>query len=614
MDALRFRGSPFARFTGQSTGPGHPRPPPHPQHPQRPQAAGTHGISAPEPLIVVEESNLPEEQEDSSEPTVSNRGSLDIDSPVNPYLLSPWRDPREARKHSLPSQQVTDGITASQVRRLSERGGEGSGPTPKEAAFLATLSQAPAPTGRRHSVVTISKVPTTLFGRSRRESVAAYPNSNGSSRVLNSRRESNTGPPSTDPIGSIHNLQLDIMDDIYLQSRKARLKLWTSSNEKVCEVQTVDEAGSGQPGRRFTNRRYSECPQPGLASSFRRASELPPSQQQQQQAQSQSSTRASTRRKKSGSGTGLLGSRTDIAGIFSSLTSSAMDMHRPEPEGRDGSSSASSSATATASSPFLSQTFQAAARGRATSATPTPTTHSGSLAVGGGGGVGGGGSGTTGGLLDPNAGRSTRSNSFDVSLLNNAKQLVSDVQDNGSATLSGWFAKRHTPLARKKSVRSKSSAVALSKDVLERLQKKDPLGGDSGKPKLKPRSKQKTWAESTKATVDATILGTAIEGFLRKSSNASMGGSGAGSSGGGASTSAASRGATPKAGKDSGSASGSPAHGARRSRPSASSSAQSQAGRAVRSTLNWFGKADEDDSKDTCDASLCATLKDLFVK
>ncbi|KAH8343508.1 hypothetical protein KR059_011776, partial [Drosophila kikkawai] len=619
LDALRFRGSPFARFTGQSTGPGHPRPP---TQAVRPQPQGNHSIIAPEPLIVVEESNLPEEQEpDSSEPTISNRGSLDIDSPVNPYLLSPWRDPREARKHSLPSQQVTEGITASQVRRLSERGGEGSGPTPKEAAFLATLSQAPAPTGRRHSVVTISKVPTTIFGRSRRESVAAYPNSNGSSRILNSRRESNTGPPSTDPIGSIHNLQLDIMDDIYLQSRKARLKLWTSSNEKVCEVQTVDEAGTGQPGRRFTNRRYSECPQPGLASSFRRASEFPqPGQQQQQPQQTPSQNRASTRRKKSGSGSGLLGSRTDIAGIFSSLTSSAMDMHRPEPEGRDNnSSSASSSATATASSPFLSQTFQAAARGRATSATPTPTNNVSQCGATGGGGSG---FGTTGGLLDPNAGRSTRSNSFDVSLLNNAKQLVSDAQDNGSAALSGWFAKRHQPMARKKSVRSKSSAVALSKDVLERLQKKDPLGGDSGKPKLKPRAKQKSWADATKANiVDATILGTAIEGFLRKSSNASMAGTGtsgsSGSGGGGASTSAAAaaRGATPKGGKDTGSASGSPAHGARRNRASnAGSSAQSQAGRAVRSTLNWFGKADEDDSKDTCDASLCATLKDLFVK
>ncbi|KAH8255087.1 hypothetical protein KR026_002848, partial [Drosophila bipectinata] len=609
LDALRFRGSPFARFTGQSTGPGHHRPP---AHPQRPQSPGAPGIVAPEPLIVVEESNFAEEQDPDSSETVSNRASLDIDSPVNPYLLSPWRDPREARKHSLPSQQVTEGITASQVRRLSERGGEGSGPTPKEAAFLATLSQAPAPTGRRHSVVTISKVPTTLFGRSRRESVAAYPNSNsGSSRILSSRRESNTGPPSTDPIGSIHNLQLDIMDDIYLQSRKARLKLWTSSNEKVCEVQTVDEVGAAQPARRFTNRRYSECPQPGLASSFRRSSELPvaPPSIQPTQIQPSTSNRASTRRKKSGSGGGLLGSRTDLAGIFSSLTSSAMDMHRPEPEGRDGSSGASSSSAATASSPFLSQTFQAAARGRATSATPTPTAQSGAQAAGSSGGALG-----SNGLLDPNAGRSTRSNSFDVSLLNNAKQLVTEAQDNGSAALSGWFAKRHQPMARKKSVRSKSSAVALSKDVLERLQKKDPLGGDSGKPKLKPRAKQKSWADATKANiVDATILGTAIEGFLRKSSNASMaGGTASGSGlGSGASTSAAARGATPKTG-GSGSASGSPAHSSRRNR--SSSSAQSQAGRAVRSTLNWFGKADEDDSKDTCDASLCATLKDLFVK
>lgn len=45
----------------------------------------------------------------------------------------------------------------------------------KEAEFLATLSQAPAPSGRRHSVVTISKVPFSVFGRGRRESVAAYP-------------------------------------------------------------------------------------------------------------------------------------------------------------------------------------------------------------------------------------------------------------------------------------------------------------------------------------------------------------------------------------------------------------------------------------------------------
>ncbi|KAH8292937.1 hypothetical protein KR044_009661, partial [Drosophila immigrans] len=609
-DALRMRGSPFVRFgSGGGHGPG------------QAQAHGHghgHGVQQ-EPLIVVEESNLPEELEPESSETFSNRASLDIDSPVNPYLLSPWRDPREARKHSLPSQQVTEGITASQVRRLSERGGEGSGPSPKEAAFLATLSQAPAPSGRRHSVVTISKVPTTLFGRSRRESVAAYPSVNGSSRVLNSRRESNTGPPSTDPIGSIHNLQLDIMDDIYLQSRKARLKLWTSSNEKVCEVQTVDEAGAGAPGRRYTNRRYSECPQPGGvgASAFRRASEHPHPNPPSISPQPPPSARASTRRKKSGSGLGLLGSRTDIAGIFSSLTgvgTTTAETHRPDP---DGSSSSSAATGNSASSPFLSNTFQQAARGRTTSATPTPS-----------------GSGQSSNmLLDPNAGRSTRSNSFDVSILNNAKQLVTEAQDNSSAAISGWFGKRQTPqtpVARKKSVRSKSSAMALSKDMLERLQKKDPLGGDSGKPKLKPRSKQKkSWADTTKANiVDATILGTAIEGFLRKSSNASMaGGISSSSSGGGASTStgirsgaaggSGAKGAIPKdsGASGSGSSSAGGSSGARvRSRQSAAGSAQSQAGRAMRSTLNWFSKGDEDDSKDTCDASLCATLKDLFVK
>lgn len=122
---------------------------------------------------MVEETGAVDEEEIPTRKSTP-RDSLDIDSPVNPYLLSPWRDPRDTRKHSLPSQQVTEGITASQVRRLSERGGEGSGPTPKEAEFLATLSQAPAPSGRRHSVVTISKVPQNVFGRGRRESVAAF--------------------------------------------------------------------------------------------------------------------------------------------------------------------------------------------------------------------------------------------------------------------------------------------------------------------------------------------------------------------------------------------------------------------------------------------------------
>ena len=136
----------------------------------------TFGQSNQEPLIVVEESEYDEKEEVESKKS-SPRYSLDVESPVNPYLLSPWRDARETRKHSLPTPPCTSGITASQVRRLSERGGENSGPTPREQAFLATLSQAPAPQpgGRRHSVVTISKLPSTLFGRNRRESIAAVP-------------------------------------------------------------------------------------------------------------------------------------------------------------------------------------------------------------------------------------------------------------------------------------------------------------------------------------------------------------------------------------------------------------------------------------------------------
>lgn len=87
--------------------------------------------------IVVEESNNCDENDIATSSTNQStpRDSLDIGSPCNPYLLSPWR---ETRKHSLPSQQVTEGITASQVRRLSERGGEGSGPSPK-VCIIQTL-------------------------------------------------------------------------------------------------------------------------------------------------------------------------------------------------------------------------------------------------------------------------------------------------------------------------------------------------------------------------------------------------------------------------------------------------------------------------------------------
>ena len=216
---------------------------------------------------------------------------------------------------------------ASQVRRLSERG-EGSGPGPRQTEFLATLSTAPAPVpgGRRHSVVTISKVPSALFGRDRRGSVAAFTSAAALGRILSGRRESVTsGPPSTEPRGSVHNLQLDIMDDI-VQARKVRMKLWNARGEKVCEVQPLDEAAGVVPAtsvQRYaaSGRRYSDFVGTTLApipsASGRRASEFP---------RPASIRRATTRSPRPNSG--IICTDTDLISMLSSLTSSATEINR----------------------------------------------------------------------------------------------------------------------------------------------------------------------------------------------------------------------------------------------------------------------------------------------
>ncbi|XP_018802466.1 PREDICTED: uncharacterized protein LOC108977057 [Bactrocera latifrons] len=192
-------------------------------------------LSTQEPLIVVEETNTVEDGGGAEgaaggvDTTGATRKSTsddsEPDSPVNPYLLCPFPDMQQRRKHSLPSLQITEGITASQVRRLSEVGGENGGLSPKEVEFLATLSQKanPAAGGRRHSVVTISAVPPTLFGRNRRESLTGMPLGGGSRRGSIIQ-----GPPLTDHRGSIHNLQLDIMDGIVQTRKRAGSGVWTA--------------------------------------------------------------------------------------------------------------------------------------------------------------------------------------------------------------------------------------------------------------------------------------------------------------------------------------------------------------------------------------------------
>lgn len=68
-----------------------------------------------EPVIVVDEPTGTIPEEIDRHDGLSPQQSVDLESPtLNPYLLSPWRDPREVRKHSLPTPQCA-GITASQV-------------------------------------------------------------------------------------------------------------------------------------------------------------------------------------------------------------------------------------------------------------------------------------------------------------------------------------------------------------------------------------------------------------------------------------------------------------------------------------------------------------------
>ncbi|KAG8277061.1 hypothetical protein J6590_050898 [Homalodisca vitripennis] len=184
-----------------------------------------------------------------------------------------------------------------------------------EAAFLATLSQAPVPQagGRRHSVVTISRAPPTsvIFGRNRRESIAAFPGGLP-------RRDS-----SSSITGSNFNLQLDIMDDIaeIKAARKVRLKMWQNDNQdKVCEVQPLE----GGPSSRYhqqnpgSSRRYSDVT--GISA-------IPPPIPPRRRASEMPQVRRDSTPPPSILGKGIVCSNTDLISMLSSLTSSAQEIH-----------------------------------------------------------------------------------------------------------------------------------------------------------------------------------------------------------------------------------------------------------------------------------------------
>ncbi|XP_073977852.1 uncharacterized protein isoform X1 [Rhodnius prolixus] len=448
-----------------------------------------------EPLIVVEESGGIQE-EDESELSDNNQDSPSIpDSPLlNPYLLSPYRD---LRKRSLPTPSCTSGITASQVRRLSEQGGEtGKGPSPMEAAFLATLSSAPAPTagGRRHSVVTISRAPPTsiLFGRNRRESIAAFPSS-GLPLGRFPRKDSSSSLARSPSIsGSNFNLQLDIMDDIaeIKAARKVRLKMWQTENqEKVCEVQPI-EGGSAARYHQKENRRFSDLTgiAPIQAQTKRRASELPKSQ-------GNSSTPPSLSK-----ASGIVCSNNDLMTIVSSLTSSAQEINTPQqapvPE------------------------------------TPPPKPSA----------------------LDDKRSRlkNNRSNSFDISLLPDKKNIEPKEKETGPGN---WFLRRHLPMANKKYI-GKSEDAPPAKEVKKLTEK-------SGRRSLDDKV---VWDKPSGSVVDPQLIGSAIEVFLTQRTGDS---------------------------------------------PQSETPTKKVAGQKS----SWLGtETKETDEEVSCDNSICSTLKDLFVK
>lgn len=367
------------------------------------------------------------------------------------------------------------------------------------------------------------------------------------------------------------------MDDI-VQARKARMKMWNTSSEKVCEVQTVDESGASSP-RRYTNRRYSDFVGSTLAPipSNRRASEnfvspavaatvacVAASNEASNGAAASTSTGggssiAANFLKKSG----IVVTKNDLMSLMSSLTSSANEIHRiddedePVPEPLQG---------------FITK--------------PGATTSSAQTA-----------GGTSSGnqlLPEPGMQRSNRSNSFDVSILHNAKQMIAGgaagsgaaatAAEKNAAALSGWFEKRHQPMSRKKSIRPTcATTVSFSKDVLDRFKDKEERTTKETKKKSKLR-----W-DNKGSFVDPHVIGNAIEGFLRKSSGRVRGS------------------------KESRAKKESAAAAAASGGNGASGSGGGAGGSATRSSF-WFGKGDEDDSKDTCESSLCSTLKDLFVK
>jgi hypothetical protein len=194
--------------------------------------------------------------------------------------------------------------------------------------------------------------------------------------------------------------------------------------------------------------------------------------------------------------------------------------------------------------------------------------------------------------------KNIRSKSFDVSML--LGTIAKQKQETGRFSIAGpasWFVKRHQPKKTDSPKVQSSAVVSLSqnKPKVSVVQSSDSssvnpstLGQQKTSPSktsAQPENKV-VWDEESGSVVDAEVLGSAIEVFLasRGSGNDSPGSK------------------SPQKSKVS----------------PTKNNGKTASGSAGPGKSSWFSKnkdaADEAGTSDTCDTSLCSTLKDLFVK
>ncbi|XP_070512812.1 uncharacterized protein [Cardiocondyla obscurior] len=303
---------------------------------------------------------------------------------------------------------------------------------------------------------------------------------------------------------------------VLVHASQVRLKMYkTPSHERVCEIQPLEGNSSSTTQKYIQSqkRRFSEFSASVAASTSalrRRASEL---------------TKPYTDGE-AGTATGIICSNTDLISILSSLTSSATEINTC------GTSDGSGTREEQKSGWFDKTAEQRRSRLK-----------------------------------------SSRSNSFDVSILHSTKNKVpassnkSTVGIGAFVTPSTWFAKRHQPMS-KKSRYDEENLFKLDKLRMVKSVK------DSLAKSINVSRHKVLWDDSSGTKVDAQVLGNAIEKILTSGH----------------------RGSDAEA---SGSSSGKPSVSPNKSRAS--------------KVAGWFTSGNKEQEQSDCD-SICSTLKDLFVK